>query len=491
MKIEEVRPSFTVYAIASQIDRLEGLTDSLSLAGYMVVNFTELTAAFSELQSNPPHFVLFDAAESGFPLKKGIKQVTAQLPETHIILVTPVDQREQAAVYLEEGVYDLILTPLSSQTELVRSLDRAAERDYFMYMNERLMAAPPASAVGETTSPAIASDIHRAFTSELFRQKTSDACVEVFLKSVSGLMGTCPAVYFRYLANRRVLMAMQGYAIEGVELSGLGLDFNAMNSGFRASQLRDPMSVGELRGLINEVFHTSEYFALPIEVFNELQGIAVFLRTSLNGEFAATLQEWTLYLERALSLLEAEKRLHVMSVKDPATDLFNRATFLAKVREEVSRARRTNLPVALVMVSIDPYTQMVNQAGQDEAHVMLKMVARIFEKHSRVNDILGRTGPGEFGVILPHTGRQGALIKAERLRRIIESADFSRVVAAFAGITISLGVSEYPSMVRDADELLQSSGEALDRIREIGNRTCVARAPEGFVADFDVREKDV
>ena len=51
MKIEEARPSFTVYLIASELSRLEGISESLGLAGYMVANFTELTAAMALIQT--------------------------------------------------------------------------------------------------------------------------------------------------------------------------------------------------------------------------------------------------------------------------------------------------------------------------------------------------------------------------------------------------------------------------------------------------------
>src|SRR5262249_7277116 len=132
---------------------------------------------------------------------------------------------------------------------------------------------------------------------------------------------------------------------------------------------------------------------------------------------------------------------------------------------------------------------IVSQAGQEEAQTVLRMAARIFEKHSRVNDIIGRTGSDEFGIVLPHTGKQGALIKMERLRRIIESADFSRVIHSFPQITISVGVSEYPRFVRDSDELVQSADEALYQVRSGGNKTCIAKPPEGFVPDFEVLEK--
>jgi diguanylate cyclase (GGDEF)-like protein len=498
LKIEEIRPSFTVYVIASEPSRVEGLAESLGLAGYMVANFKDLSSAFSEVFSNPPHFVLFDAQEASFKLSRAIKQVVAQLPESHILIVTPIEEREKTVPMLEAGVYDLILTPLTSQVELVRALDRAAERDYFMYLNERLSegqilggdASPPdGPRLSEGGELAMELNHETSFASELFQAKSSDEAISAFMRAASAAFGHCPVLFFKYIANRRVLMAGQAHKLDGFDLNGLGINFNEVNSNFRASQLRDPHGVNELQAIMAEVFNASEFVALPVEALGEIQGLVVLLRNDPDPAGQQKLQEWVFLLSRALSLVEAEKRLHSMAIKDPSTDLLNKANFIIKVRDEISRARRTNMAVSLATIAVDQYGQMVAKIGQEEAQTILKMVARIFEKHSRVNDVIGRTGPDEFGIVLPHTGKQGALIKAERLRMIIESADFSRVLKAFPEITVSIGVAEYPSMVRDAEELMQLADEALFQVRSKGNKTCVAKPPEGFKPDFEVREK--
>jgi diguanylate cyclase (GGDEF)-like protein len=496
LKIEEIRPSFTVYVIASEQSRMEGIAESLGLAGYMVANFKDLSSAFSEVFSNPPHFVLFDAQEASFKLSRAVKQVVAQLPESHILIVTPVEDRDKMVPMFEDGVYDLILTPLTSQVELARTLDRAAERDYFMYLNERLnegQVVGEASAEGPQLSEggelALALNHETSFVSELFQGKSSDEVISAFMSASSAAFGHCPVLFFKYIANRRVLMAGQAYKLDGFDLNGLGINFNEVNANFRASQLRDPHGLNELQAIMTEVFNASEFVALPVEALGEIQGIIILLRNDPDPAGQQKLQEWIFLLSRALSLVEAEKRLHSMAIKDPSTDLLNKTNFIIKVRDEISRARRTNMAVSLATIAVDQYGQMVSKIGQEEAQTILKMVARIFEKHSRVNDVIGRTGPDEFGIVLPHTGKQGALIKVERLRMIIESADFSRVLKAFPEITISIGVAEYPSMVRDAEELMQLADEALFQVRSKGNRTCVAKPPEGFKPDFEVHEK--
>jgi diguanylate cyclase (GGDEF)-like protein len=108
-------------------------------------------------------------------------------------------------------------------------------------------------------------------------------------------------------------------------------------------------------------------------------------------------------------------------------------------------------------------------------------------KTSRINDIVGRLSEDELGLVLPHTGGRGAAIKAERLRRMVESADFSKVLGRQRAVTVSVGVSKYPSFCHDADELYQSADNALFQVKEAGmNRVCLASVPDGFVADFEV-----
>ena len=103
----------------------------------------------------------------------------AQLPESHIVLVTPIALRERSIAYLEKGVYDLLYTPVASNTELLKKFDRAVERDYFMYVNERLEAAHAARQAAETSPPgvptaqAITDDFHMNYVRSLFEQPNS------------------------------------------------------------------------------------------------------------------------------------------------------------------------------------------------------------------------------------------------------------------------------------------------------------------------------
>jgi diguanylate cyclase (GGDEF)-like protein len=287
------------------------------------------------------------------------------------------------------------------------------------------------------------------------------------------------------------LVAAQGENVQDISLNGLGVNLNEAEEGFRVVQLREPLRIPAFVEMVKEVFSVEEFFAWQVDALGEVQGVVCFMAPAPTDASLAILLDWRALLTKAITLVESERRLHVVTVKDMHTDLFNRQTFITKLTDEISRARRTNMAVSLVVIAVDQFGQLTSLFGQEEAQLMLKTAARIIEKHSRTNDIIGRTGVDEFALLLPHTSKEGALIKAERLRKIIEGADFSKTLRQFPRLTISLGVSEYPSLVRDAEELLQSADEALYQIRTVGNKTGVGTKPEGFEADFIVPdEKD-
>jgi diguanylate cyclase (GGDEF)-like protein len=277
--------------------------------------------------------------------------------------------------------------------------------------------------------------------------------------------------------------------LQGVNWRGLGINFQE-EANFKLAQLREPQQLAPLYELVSEIFGPRDFQALSFEIGNEFVGIAVFFGQSPSADKLEYLHACRDLAQQAATVLELSKRLHAVSLKDQTTALLNRSHFMGRLSEEVARARRTQLPVSLVLIAIDQFGSMVTEFGADEGQTVLKAFARILQNHSRVNDIIGRIGSDEFGLLLPHTDKKGAAIKAERLRRMIEAADFSKVIRSQPRITISVGLSEYPTLSRDADELFQTADDALFQIREVQNKVCLAKQANGFVPDFVIEEKN-
>jgi putative nucleotidyltransferase with HDIG domain len=86
--------------------------------------------------------------------------------------------------------------------------------------------------------------------------------------------------------------------------------------------------------------------------------------------------------------------------------------------------------------------------------------------NSRENDIVSRYGGEEFAVILPETSEQEALEIAEKLRLEIQSKYFSgQEYMPNQNLTISVGVSVFPSKAKSEVEIVKFADEALYRAK--------------------------
>jgi diguanylate cyclase (GGDEF)-like protein len=112
--------------------------------------------------------------------------------------------------------------------------------------------------------------------------------------------------------------------------------------------------------------------------------------------------------------------------------------------------------------------------------MLVKNLFGLLSKTSRMTDVIGRQGDAEAGVLLPHTGKLGAAIKAEKFRRLVERSELIPGVAA----RVSVGVSEYPSLCMDAETLWSTADSAHFQVKRVGNKVCLAATPKGLEPDF-------
>ena len=479
MKIETLRPHFTVYLISSKTDALRNPGVVLSDAGYVCMYFNDLSSAFSEVFNNPPHFVIFDAFENRFELKKAFQEIRTQLPETHTFLLAPLEKRAFTGDFFPLGLYDVLWTPPSSSKEWVRALDRAAERDYYMYMNEQLQKAEV-----EKSDMGRLMELHKS----LQKRNSVQECIQDFLEFGSKLLGDCGAIYLKTLPLRKILSATHGHQLDNWK--GIGVNLADEND-FSWAALQEPQNVPALREMVREVFGRSDFQAFTFKIAKEVNGIALFLAHRPMPEALGTLSLAREFVQTNAGLLETEKRLHSVSIKDDVTGVVNRNYFIERATGEVLRARRSQRPLSILFISVDQHALAVEKGGVEEGNAVLRILARVFGKHSRVNDIVGRFNTNEFAILLPETTLAGGAIKAERLRRMIEAGDFSRVLRHTPQLTISAGVSEYPSICRDVDELFETADEALVQVRSKTNRVCLAQPPNSFTPDFVLSENFV
>ena len=146
----------------------------------------------------------------------------------------------------------------------------------------------------------------------------------------------------------------------------------------------------------------------------------------------------------------------------------------------MSRRNRTQKPLSLIMLDIDHFKQFNDNYGHQAGDTVLKELSLIITSQSRCAsiDVCCRYGGEEFAVIMPELELHNAVKVAERIRRVVESNEFSiSENNAAAKVTISLGVSGITGADdMGPEELVKKADDALYLSKKNG-RNRVSYAP--------------
>jgi diguanylate cyclase (GGDEF)-like protein/PAS domain S-box-containing protein len=170
----------------------------------------------------------------------------------------------------------------------------------------------------------------------------------------------------------------------------------------------------------------------------------------------------------ALANLALRERLHVQSVRDPLTGLYNRRFMEESLGVEIARGRRSSLPVALMLFDLDHFKRINDSFGHQAGDAVLVDVARLFTSRLRTGDVVCRFGGEEFLFLLPGMTLAGATARAEEIRRAVHDLELRADEHAVGPMTASVGVAVYPDHGETADVLLRAADSALYRAKANG-----------------------
>jgi two-component system cell cycle response regulator len=159
-------------------------------------------------------------------------------------------------------------------------------------------------------------------------------------------------------------------------------------------------------------------------------------------------------------LLSREHDLEAMAYHDELTGVANRRFAVRQLHALLSRARRHDQDLSVVLLDADRFKSLNDRHGHGAGDDVLRGLADRLRSRVREEDVVARFGGEEFLVILPDTGAEGAATAAEDLRASVAAEPFP--VGRFAlELTVSVGWATW-------------RGESLERL--------VARADRGLYA---------
>ena len=192
---------------------------------------------------------------------------------------------------------------------------------------------------------------------------------------------------------------------------------------------------------------------------------------------AAEINTFSTRLDAAYKELDATNaRLKETSFKDDVTGLYNRRFFSLRLEEELSRYRRFNHPVSVVLLDLDGFKAVNDDFGHTVGDETLREIAQILMKHSRGINVVSRYGGDEFAVLLVETSKAGARLYADRIREVVSKYPFSHGKV----VTASFGVASLPDdEAGTAEDLFRAADEALYTAKRAGkNQVAASPSPQ-------------
>lgn len=178
----------------------------------------------------------------------------------------------------------------------------------------------------------------------------------------------------------------------------------------------------------------------------------------------------TAAVTREQLLREQALELRSQTFSDGLTGVANRRFFDQAIEKEVRRAKRTSMPLSLLMIDIDFFKSYNDHYGHQLGDdTLIRVAGALGECLLRKDDLVARYGGEEFAVVLPETGQAQALKLAESLRARVALLDIPHAhTGGKPYVTVSIGLAtrrgdgplEAAALIRAADRALYEAKHA-------------------------------
>jgi diguanylate cyclase (GGDEF)-like protein len=160
--------------------------------------------------------------------------------------------------------------------------------------------------------------------------------------------------------------------------------------------------------------------------------------------------------------------LRIRSVRDPLTQLYNRAYLDEFLEREIHRAKRSKSLLAIIMLDIDHFKGVNDTFGHQAGDLILQTIGDLLSKQVRKSDIACRYGGEEFLLVLYDTSLNEAIERAEHLRKKISNMKFNFANNVIDSITASFGVALYSEYNESMEKLIREADQALYESKKMG-----------------------
>jgi len=171
-----------------------------------------------------------------------------------------------------------------------------------------------------------------------------------------------------------------------------------------------------------------------------------------------------------------EDRVNHIAFHDDLTSLPNRLMLNRTLDQAVSRNRRAGTQLAILFMDVDRFKVINDSLGHEIGDTLLRQVADRLREHSREGDMVARMGGDEFVVLIENHDNLKHL--ATCAQRLVEQLGAPYTLGRRDyHVTLSIGISVFPSDGNDSQALLKAADVAMYRAKASGRNNHLFYSP--------------
>jgi len=146
-----------------------------------------------------------------------------------------------------------------------------------------------------------------------------------------------------------------------------------------------------------------------------------------------------------------------LSRTDQLCNIYNNRYYTEIIIKEISRAKRTNTQLGLLIFDIDHFKKINDSFGHYKGDLVLKTFANKISKIIRTEDTFFRYGGDEFIIIITNYNSHTLEKVFERINDTLNNINTTNLFSINTPITISLGLAIYPDEAENETELFKKA----------------------------------